>query len=162
MNLLKLKELIQLKNKKGFSLIELICTIGCMLIISSIIISFQISRDREVKSFIREFVADVKYVRMQSILGSYHSMIVERNSQDKTVEYKVIKFRRRVKNMVSPKDVVVYGNPQEIKFTPSGRYLNSESGTYTFIDLRNNKKYNVTVVFASGRILFKEGFYEWK
>ena len=85
MNLLKLKELIQLKNKKGFSLIELICTIGCILIISSIIISFQISRDREVKSFIREFVADVKYVRMQTILGSYHSMIVERNSQDKTV-----------------------------------------------------------------------------
>lgn len=114
----------------------------------------------KIEFFAKELCSDIRYVRRENMLDNPNVYIKFLN-EDKRWSYILHKNKKEDKRIYLPRNVnlsfPIGQNNSLISFHTSGLYKNG-GGTIT-INKGDDYKY-ITIVPASGRILYKEGIYE--
>ena len=143
-----------MKRFKGFSLIEMILSIGIILILLSIVtINFNIKDKIEAREQIKTMALDIKFLKNYAQINNTRtSMDISDNSY--TMKFgeksKEVKFNQLVKLEES--------NLNNITFTSKGKpsYIRDKSSAGTLIYSVGKKKFRISIQPVTGKVNISE------
>lgn len=134
----------------------MVVTIGIIVLICSMIILKFNLYNYEVDSFAKQLCSDIRYVKSNNMLGDTNSFVIMTNENGKN-GYTLIDKGAKVKDLYLPNNVDIKYKNKKIYFMKDG----TPSPTGSTIRIVSEKIIKeITIVPASGRVLFKEGQYE--
>ena len=140
--------------------LELIISISIIVIIASICFMKFEGDNYKIEAFAKTLCSDIRYVRRENMLNNPNVYIKFINENNKW-SYTLRKNKKEDKRVWLPENInlkfPIGKDSSLISFYTNGTYKNG-GGTIT-INKGNNYKY-ITIVPASGRVLYKEGRYE--
>ena len=142
--------------------IELIIAISIISIITGLCFMKLEYDNYKIDAFVKSLCSDIRYVRRENMMNNLNVYIKFINENNKW-SYILRKNKKEGKRVWLPENITlnfpVGKDSSFISFYTNGTYKNG-GGTIT-INKDNNYKY-ITIVPASGRVLYKEGIYEEK
>lgn len=139
------------------SMIEIICSVSIILIVMSSVNVNTGMRYYRMRCFAREFVNDIRYVRMKNINNIDRAHIRYKNGD--VMSYELRENGMPIKEVRLEADMKILYSKGIISFRNSGRF-NGKGETIKIIDERSKREIVITIVPFSGRVLERTGRYE--
>ena len=145
-----------MKKNKAFTLIELVISIGIILVLLSIAgLNFKI-RDRvQAREQVKELALDLKFLKNYAQINNMRTSMTL-NDQGYSIKFdeksKEVKFNSLLK--------LESTNLSEITFSKKGKpsYINDKSSAGTIIFSIGDKRYKITIQPVTGKV----NFYDYK
>ena len=146
-----------MKSKNGFTLIELICVMSIISILSCITIpKLGIVRDYEMKNYIQELACDIANLKLKRIANQKGSIKIFRDSYMKVIFLKQDYFNTKTEWVTLPKNMHLRTNirSKRINFSPGGEPINA--GEIFLIDDTRDKVIRLTLMPYTGKVTIYE------
>lgn len=144
-----------MKNRKGLTLIELICVIGLLSIIMLIVIPKLYTNNIILMTYSKQLCNDIRNVRFTKMVEGKQYQIRFNDSCYYVLEGTTVIKKVSLNNNIKIKHNFI-GN--YIRFSHTG--APNRGGTVKIINNNNNDYMEITVVPASGRVLLKDEIFE--
>ena len=140
-------------NQKGFTLIEVVAVIGLMAILSGIVMPTIKKSNFTMRSYGRLLCTDIREVRMSKMtLGGQYSILLSKKY------YKVLDGTQELKTVELPDPFELFYGDDEIRFNYQGVPIYG-GDTIKIFNKDSKRFYKLTIVPASGRVLFMDTLY---
>lgn len=138
------------------TLVELVVTIGFLLIISTLCFPRESIEKYQINSFTKQLCSDIRYVRRANMIGDINTYIYYTENNG-SIGYTLRTKGSNIKEVILPKNTRIEHNVNKIKFRADGS-PDPRGGTIRIFS--DNISKEITIVPISGRVLLKEGKYE--
>lgn len=144
-----------MKNRKGLTLIELICIIGLLSILMIILIPKLYTNNIILMNYSKQLCSDIRNIRFTKMVEGEQYQIRFNASY-----YYVLKGTKVIKKVSFNNNIKLNHNfiGNYIRFSHTG--APNRGGTIKIINNNNNDYTEITIVPASGRVLLKDEIFE--